>query len=62
MNEHNPYQTPEDLSVPTSSEPSSTHTVVTRVVEYVIAITLIIALLWVFMHQIPGVASGKVWP
>ena len=62
MNDHNPYETPEDLSVPTSSEPKSTHRVVSRVVEYAIAIILIVALLWVFMPLVSGNSKGPNWP
>ena len=62
MNEDNPYESPEDFSAQTSSESRPTHTVVSRVVEYAIAIILIIALLWVFMPLVYGNANGMAWP
>jgi hypothetical protein len=48
MSEPNPYQSPPEKSGQPASEPPPTHTlVVARVVEYAIAILLIIALIWV---------------
>jgi hypothetical protein len=60
MNERNPYKSPEELSVQTSSESRLSKAVVSRVVEYAIAIILIIALLWVFMPLVHG--NGMAWP
>ncbi len=62
MNERNPYQTPEESSVQSSSESRLSKAVVSRMVEYAIAIILIIALLWVFMPLVHGAANGMAWP
>ena len=62
MNEDNPYESPEDLAGKTSSDSRSPKAVVSRVVEYAIAIILIIALLWVFMPLVHSNTNGSVWP
>jgi hypothetical protein len=59
MNQHNPYESPDELSVESSSELRPTKAVVSRVVEYAIAIILIVALIWVFM---PLVHGNITWP
>lgn len=62
MNEQNPYDSPEDLTIQSSSETRPTKAVISRVVEYAIAIILIIALLSLFVPIVHGNTTGTMWP
>jgi len=52
MNEQNPYVSPEESSAQTSSDAPPTNRFVVRVIEYAIAILLIIALMFALFQGI----------
>lgn len=52
MSQPNPYDSPEELSVPTSPETPPANAPLARFVEYTIAILLIVAMIWGFVELI----------